>query len=137
MSQDKHALLNAAMNLRGTITTIGNLLEGYEGIEGNKRYVAYCKVQIAGADIDEKKLLELYELTYNEDIQKRKEIDLDDLIRVIINLFDLLDKIDTAGDIFKPKWCKFTSAVEQMHRLRWLVASVENDKVVISNMKLC
>jgi hypothetical protein len=137
MSQDKHALLNAAMNLRGTITTIGNLLEGYEGIEGNKRYVAYCKVQIAGADIDEKKLLELYELTYNEDIQKRKEIDLDDLIRVIINLFDLLDKIDTAGDIFKPKWCTFTSAVEQMHRLRWLVASVENDKVVINNKPIC
>jgi hypothetical protein len=137
MSQDKHALLNAAMNLRGTITTIGDLLEGYEGIEGNKRYVAYCKFQVAGAEIDGKKLLGLYDLTYNEDIQKRKEIDLDDLIRVIINLFDLLDKIDTAGDIFKPKWCKFTSAVEQMHRLRWLVASVENDKVVINNKPIC
>jgi hypothetical protein len=137
MSQDKHALLTAAINLRGTITTIGNLLDGYEGIEGNKRYVAYCKVQIAGAEYDEKKLLELYELTYNEDIQKRKEINIDDLIRIITNFFDLLDKIDTAGDIFKPKWCKFTSAVEQMHRLRWLVASVENDKVVINNKPIC
>jgi hypothetical protein len=137
MSQDKHALLTAAMNLRGTITTIGDLLYGYEGIEGNKRYVAYCKVQVAGAETDGKKLLELYELTYNEDIQKRKEINLDDLIRIITNFFDLLDKIDTAGDIFKPKWCKFTSAVEQMHRLRWLVASVENDKVVINNKPIC
>jgi hypothetical protein len=137
MNQDKHALLTAAINLHGTITTIGNLLDGYDGIDGNKRYVAYCKVQVAGAEIDGKKLLGLYELTYNEDIQKRKEINIDDLIRIITNFFDLLDKIDTAGDIFKPKWCKFTSAVEQMHRLRWLVASVENDKVVINNKPIC
>ena len=63
-------------------------------------------------------------LTYNSvvtlifavDLSQRKGINIAVLIRVIEKVFKLLDDIDTASDIFKPKWCKITQVVEKLQR---------------------
>ncbi|HRG36922.1 MAG TPA: hypothetical protein PK289_00160 [Bacteroidia bacterium] len=127
MKNDKHKLLSTARELRGTLQAIEDLLSGYAGIDGNENYVKYCRNKANQAHEDDDTLKQLYDDTYNVDMDKRKGINVAPLVKIIEKEFKLLDDIDTAGDMFKPKWCKFTKAVEQMHRLRWLVAYVEQD----------
>ena len=127
MKNDKHKLLATARELRGTLKTIEDLLDGYDGIEGNENYVKYCLNKAKQANKDDDTLKQLYDDTYNVDMAKRKAINVAPLYKIVEKHFKLLDDIDTAGDMFKPKWCKITSAVEQMHRLRWLVCFVEGD----------
>jgi len=127
MKNDKHKLLSTARELRGTLQTIEDLLSNYTGIEGNENYVKYCRNKASDAHEDDAILNQLYDDTYNVDMEKRKGINIAPLIKIIEKQFKLLDDIDTAGDMFKPKWCKITKAVEQMHRLRWLVCYVEQD----------
>lgn len=127
MKNDKHKLLSTARELRGTLQAIEDLLAGYAGIEGNENYVKYCRNKANEAHEVDATLKQLYDDTYNVDMGERKAINVAPLVKIIEKQFKLLDDIDTAGDMFKPKWCKFTSAVEQMHRLRWLVCYVEKD----------
>ena len=127
MKNDKHKLLSTARELRGTLQAIEDLLSGYAGIEGNENYVKYCRNKANEAHKDDADLKQLYDDTYNVDMTKRKAINVAPLYKIVERQFKLLDDIDTAGDMFKPKWCKFTKSVEQMHRLRWLVAYVEGD----------
>lgn len=127
MKNDKHKLLSTAKELRGTLQVTEDLLNDYEGIDGNENYVKYCRNKAKQAHEDDITLKQMYDDTYNVDMEKRKGINIAPLIRIIEKEFKLLDDIDAAGDMFKPKWCKITSAVEQMHRLRWLVAYVETD----------
>lgn len=122
MTKEDKTLLATAIAFRETLGCIENLLFGYPGIDGNKPYVKYCfnkAIEAINYDIE---LNQMNEDTFNADMSKRKEIDVEKLNTVARKLFKLLDDIDTAGDIFKPKWCKITAAVEQMHRLRWLNA---------------
>ena len=46
----------------------------------------------------------------------------------------LLDDIDTASDMFKPKWCKYTQPVNQLQQLRWLYCTSETEKDKSGNM---
>lgn len=127
MKNDKYKLLATARELRGILKTIEDLLDGYDGIEGNENYVKYCRNKAKQANEDDTTLKQLYDDTYNVDMAKRKAINVAPLYKIVEKQFKLLDDIDTAGDMFKPKWCKFTKALEQMHRLRWLVCFVEGD----------
>lgn len=127
MKNNKHELLSTAIELRGALQTIEDLLSDYTGIEGNENYVKYCRNKASDAHEDDVILNQLYDDTYNVDMEKRKGINIAPLIKIIEKQFKLLDDIDTAGDMFKPKWCKITSAVEQIHRLRWLLCYVDQD----------
>ncbi len=122
---DKRELLSAAMKLAETLKTIENLLEGYKGIEGNENYVKYCLNKAKQAN--DYNVKQIYNDTYAYDISKRREASGEYLYEIIRGCFKLLDDIDTAGDMFKPKWCKFTSAVEELHRLRWLYCTTKED----------
>lgn len=115
---NKYQLINNAKSLRDVLKTIEDLLENYPGIPGNENYVKYCyKKAKAG---NETNLAEILDYTYNIDLTKRKEVSYIEIQAIINYLFCLLDAISSAGDIFKPKWCKITNAVEYLHRLRWL-----------------
>ncbi len=130
MKNDKNKLLETAKEMRKTLKVIEDLLDGYSGIKdnkNNKNYVKYCLEKAKQANEEDVTLKQMYDDTYNVDMAKRKEINTESLYKITEKYFKLLDDIDTAGDMFKPKWCKITSAVEQMHRLRWLVAYVEGD----------
>ena len=125
MEHDTHKLLSTAKDLREPLKVIENLLEDYDGIEGNEFYVKYCLKKARQANVFDGKLKEYYNDMYNTDTMKRKEIDADTLYGILGRLFKLLDDIDTAGDMFKPKWCKYTKAVEALHKLRWLYCYIE------------
>jgi len=125
MKNDKHKLLATAKELRGTLKTIDNLLDGYDGIEGNENYVKYCRNKAQEGNEDDDILKQLYDATYNLDMNKRTGINIATLLHIVEKHFKLLDDIDTASDMFKPKWCRITSAVNQLQQLRWLVATFE------------
>lgn len=122
MTKEDKTLLATAIAFRQTLQCIQDLLFGYSGINGNKSYVLYCLKKSVEANEYDFILGQMNEDTFNADMSKRKEIDVEKLNLIARKLFKLLDDIDTAGDIFKPKWCKITAAVEQMHRVRWLNA---------------
>ena len=42
MKNSKDQMLYSANKLRDVLSSIEDILEGYEGIEGNKNYVKYC-----------------------------------------------------------------------------------------------
>jgi hypothetical protein len=127
MKNDKHKLLATSKELRGILKTIENLLDGYDGIEGNKNYTKYCSEKAKQANEDDDSLNQLYDDTYNVDMSKRRGINIATLLYIVEKHFKLLDDIDTASDMFKPKFCKITSAVNQLQQLRWLVATFEGD----------
>ena len=126
MTNSKHQLLTAAIELQSTLIVINDLLDGYKEIGVNKNYVKYCRDRAIKVSDDLDTLNQLRDDTYNSDVTKRKGINIAVLVRIVKRYFKLLDDIDTAGDMFKPEWCKYTSAVEQLHRNRWLFVSIED-----------
>jgi hypothetical protein len=129
MKISKEQMLYSAKKMREILSSIEGILDGYEGIDGNKSYVSYCFKKAKLANEDDLVLGQLYDDTFNADISKRKGINIATLSRIIENYFKLLDDIDTASDIFKPTWCKITSVVSELHALRWLYCTVEDDEI--------
>ena len=114
--------------MRDGLSSIEDILEGYEGIEGNKNYVKYCLNKAKEAHKIDDDLVKMIEDTYAVDLTQRRGINIAVLIRVIETLFKLLDDIDTASDIFKPTWCKITSVVSHLQQLRWIYCVVESER---------
>ena len=137
MVKSKESMLYAAKQMKGIILSIEELLEEYDGIEGNKNYVKYCYNKAKSVSDDGIILKQLYDDTYNSDISKREGINISTLINIIENYFKILDQIDTASDIFKPKWCKISRTVNNLQSLRWLYCTTkstigENNDMVIN-----
>lgn len=128
MKNSKDQMLYSANKLRDVLSSIEDILEGYEGIEGNKNYVKYCLNKAKEAHKIDDDLVKMIEDTYAVDLTQRRGINIAVLIRVIETLFKLLDDIDTASDMFKPTWCKITSVVSHLQQLRWIYCSVESEK---------
>jgi len=134
MKNNKDQMLYSANKLRDVLSSIEDILEGYEGIEGNKNYVKYCYNKAKQAhDIDDD-LVKMIEDTYAVDITKRKGINIATLLYTIKYMFKLLDDIDTASDMFKPKWCKITSVISHLQQLRWIYCTVETVRNENGNM---
>jgi len=125
---DKHEMLYAANKLRDVLSCIEDLLEGYEGIEGNKNYVKYCFRKAKEAHTIDDDLVKMIEDTYAIDTTQRRGINIAILNRIIEKMFRLLDDIDTASDMFKPKRCKVTKAVSELQGLRWRYCTVDTVK---------
>ena len=125
---DKHEMLYAASKLRDVLSSIEDILEGYEGIEGNKNYVKYCYNKAREAHTVDDELVKLMEDTYAVDTTQRRGINIATLVHIIQKMFKLLDDIDTASDMFKPKWCKITKVVSYLEQLRWSYCVVENEQ---------
>ena len=125
---EKDQMLYSANKLRDVLSSIEDILEGYEGIEGNKNYVKYCLNKAKEAHKIDDDLVKMIEDTYAVDLTQRRGINIAVLIRVIETLFKLLDDIDTASDMFKPKWCKITSVVSHLQQLRWIYCTVETER---------
>lgn len=128
MKNSKDQMLYSANKLRDVLSSIEYILEGYEGIEGNKNYVKYCLNKAKEAHKIDDDLVKMIEDTYAVDLTQCRGINIAVLIRVIETLFKLLDDIDTASDMFKPTWCKITSVVSHLQQLRWIYCSVESEK---------
>lgn len=124
---NKIKMLETAMNLRETISVIEDLLDGYDGIEGNKNYVKYCLNKTKEAHVDDESLNKMFEDTFNKDESKRRGINIATLLHIVEKEFKLLDDIDTAGDMFKPEWCNITKAVECLHKIRWIYCVIEDN----------
>lgn len=122
-NNNKIKILSAAFELRGVLSTIENLLKDYN-VDGNGNYCSYCLSRAEKAKEDYQVLDGMYEDTYRVPFEKRKEIDVVALQNILVKYYRLLDDIDTASDIFKPKWCKITSAVAELQNLRFLYCSV-------------
>ena len=131
---DKNQMLYSANKLRDVLSFIEDILEGYEGIEGNKNYVKYCYNKSKEAHSVDDELVKMIEDTYHIDITQRKGINIHTLITIIEKQFKLLDDIDTASDMFKPIWCKITSVVSHLQQLRWIYCTVENERDQGGNM---
>jgi vesicle coat complex subunit len=125
---DKHEMLYAANKLRDVLSCIEDLLEGYEGTEGNKNYVKYCFRKAKEAHTIDDDLVKMIEDTYAIDTTQRRGINIAILNRIIEKMFRLLDDIDTASDMFKPKWCKVTKAVSELQGLRWRYCTADTVK---------
>jgi hypothetical protein len=134
MKNTKHEMLYAANKLRDVLLSIENILEGYEGIEGNKNYVKYCYNKAKEAHIVDNDLVKMIEDTYAVDTTQRRGINVATLVHTIEKMFRLLDDIDTASDMFKPKWCKITKVVSKLDQLRWIYCTVENERNGNGNM---
>ena len=128
MKNSKDQMLYSANKLRDVLSSIEDILEGYEGIEGNKNYVKYCLNKAKEAHKIDDDLVKMIEDTYAVDLTQRSGINIAVLIRVIETLFKLLDDIDTASDMFKPTWCKITSVVSHLQQLRWIYCVVESER---------
>lgn len=128
MKNSKEQMLYSANKLRDVLSSIEDILEGYEGIEGNKNYVKYCLNKAKEAHKIDDDLVKMIEDTYAVDLSQRKGINIAILVRVIETMFKLLDDIDTAGDVFKPIWCKITSVVSHLQQLRWVYCTVETER---------
>jgi len=128
MKSTKHEMLYAAKQLRGVLSSIENILEGYEGVEGNRNYVKYCYNKAKEAHTVDDGLVKMIEDTYAVDLSQRKGINIAVLINIIEKMFKLLDDIDTASDMFKPKWCKYTQVVSNLQQLRWTYCTVESER---------
>lgn len=128
MKNSKDQMLYSANKLREVLSSIEDILEGYDGIYENKNYVKYCLNKAKEAHKIDDDLVKMIEDTYAVDLTKRRGINIAVLIRVIETLFKLLDDIDTASDMFKPTWCKITSVVSHLQQLRWIYCSVESEK---------
>ena len=131
---NKDQMLYSANKLRDVISSIEDILEGYEGIEGNENYVKYCHNKAKEAHTIDDELSKMIEDTYSVDLSQRKGINIATLIRVIETLFKILDDIDTASDMFKPTWCKITSVVSHLQQLRWIYCTVKTEKDENGNM---
>lgn len=125
---NKNQMLYSANKLRDVLSSIEDILEGYEGIEGNRNYVRYCYNKAKEAHAIDDELVKMIEDTYNSDMSQRKGINIAVLIRILEFMFKLLDDIDTASDMFKPKWCKITSVVSNLQQLRWIYCVVESER---------
>lgn len=125
---NKDQMLYSANKLRDVLSSIEDILEEYEGIEGNKNYVKYCLNKAKEAHKIDDDLVKMIEDTYAVDITQRKGINIYTLITIIEKQFKLLDDIDTASDIFKPKWCKITSVVSHLQQLRWIYCTIETER---------
>ena len=134
MRNSKEQMIYVADKLRDLLDSIENILEGYDGIEGNKNYVKYCYKKASEAHNIDDELNEMIERTYAVDLSERKGINIARLISIIKTQFMLLDDIDTASDMFKPKWCKYTQPVNQLQQLRWLYCTSESEKDENGNM---
>ncbi len=134
MKNSKEQMLYSAKKMREILASIEGILDGYEGIEGNKSYVSYCLKKAKLANEDDSKLKQLYDDTFNADMSLRKGINIATLLHIIENYFKLLDDIDTASDMFKPTWCKITSVVSKLDSLRWLYCTVDSDRNEEGNM---
>lgn len=128
MKNSKDQLLYSADKMRDVLCSIEDILEGYEGIEGNSNYVKYCYKKAQEAHSVDDDLNKMLEDTYAVDLSQRRGINIATLIHLIEKMFKLLDDIDTASDMFKPKWCKITQVVEKLQRLRWIYCTVESTK---------
>jgi len=127
MKTNKHQLISAAKELSAVIVAIEKLLKHYKGVSGNENYIKYCFDAVSRFKTKHSILDQIIDDTYNVDMNKRKGINIAVLMRIINEQFKILDDIDTAGDMFKPKWCPISRVIEQLHRLRWLHCTVESN----------
>jgi hypothetical protein len=128
MKNSKQQMLYSANKLRDVLSSIEDILEGYDGIDGNKNYVKYCLKKAKEAHKIDDDLVKMIEDTYAVDLTQRRGINIAVLIRIIETLFKLLDDIDTASDMFKPTWCKITSVISHLQQLRWIYCTVESER---------
>jgi hypothetical protein len=128
MKSDKHKMLYAANKLRDVLSSIEDILEGYEGIEGNKNYVKYCLNKSKEAHTVDGDLVKMIEDTYAVDTTQRRGINIATLVHIIEKMFRLLDDIDTASDIFKPTWCKISKVVSELQGIRWRYCIVNTER---------
>jgi hypothetical protein len=140
MRNIKHEMLYAANKLRNDLSFIEDILEDYNGIEGNTNYVKYCYKKSKEAHDVDNDLNDMLESTYAIDSSLHKGINIAILVKIIEKLFKLLDDIDTASDMFKPNWCDITQIVNGVQKLRWRYCTVknernENDDIIINGEK--
>lgn len=128
MRNSKEEMLYAADKLRDVLCSIEDILEGYEGIEGNKNYIKYCYQKAKEAHNIDDELVKMIEDTYAIDVTQRKGINIALLVKIIEKQFRLLDDIDTASDMFKPKWCKISKVVSELQKLRWIYCTVDTER---------
>ena len=124
----KDKMLYSANKLRDVLSSIEDILEGYEGIEGNKNYVKYCYNKAKEAHSVDDELVKMTEDTYAIDLSQRRGINIATLTHKLEFMFKLLDDIDTASDMFKPKWCKISSIISHLQQLRWIYCTVETER---------
>lgn len=131
---NRDQMLYSANKLRDVLSSIEDILEGYEGVEGNKNYVKYCYNKAKEAHTIDDDLVKMIEDTYAVNLSQRKGINIATLVKIIETQFKLLDDIDTASDMFKPTWCKITSVVSHLQQLRWIYCTVESERGENGNM---
>ncbi len=104
--------LEIADKLRFDIDLIYKLTNNYEG--DNENYVKYVKNKCETANKLNVKLDEI--LT---SIKNKKGINIKTLIDIIEGYITILDDIDTAGDMLKPKIDDLFKTIEFIHKLKW------------------
>lgn len=124
MVNSKQQMLSSAIQLRELLSSIEGILEGYEGVSGNKNYVKYCYNKSKECHTIDDGLSGMVQDTYAVDLNMRRGINIATLVHYLEKMFKLLDDIDTASDIFKPKWCKITRVVSNLQQLRWTYCTV-------------
>lgn len=104
--------LEIADKLRFDIDLIYKLTNNYEG--DNENYVKYCNNKCESAN---KLNLKLDEILTS--VKNKKGINIKTLIDIIEGYITILDDIDTAGDMFKPKIDDLFKTIEFIHKLKW------------------
>jgi hypothetical protein len=125
MRNDKFKMLEVVDKLADVLSVIEDLTEDYVG--KNDIYLNYCHAKSKEIHIHDKNLSQLFDNTFNEEMSKRKGINIKTLLDIIIHQYKLLDDIDTASDIYKPNWNKITNTINQLCKLRWLYCLVEEN----------
>ncbi len=119
-------IVHVANNLMNILSSIDNLLKGYEGIDGNKEYVAYCQ----------EKCMESYDFAWDlflitKDFSEGKGVNVHSLLMIIQREYRILDDIDSASDMFKPKWCRITILVNEIQKLKNIYCSFDHENRLV------
>ena len=128
MIGNTHKLLDILKNLRGILTSIEKITNN----DLDNNYMRYCHKQATTIKDDDEVVNNLFDSVYNIDVTKRKGVNLSTINNLIIKYFGLLDDIDTAGDMFKPKQTFEFTLINQLHSLRWLYCVLEHQEGLIT-----
>jgi hypothetical protein len=112
--------LEIADKLRFDIDLIYKLTNNYSG--DNENYIKYVKNKCETANNLNLKLDEI--LT---SIKNKKGINIKTLIDIIEGYIVILDDIDTAADMFKPKIDDLFKTIEFIHKLKWEYYTINNN----------
>lgn len=127
MTNLKDSLFTAAIEFQEILKTIEELSS--LGEEDNGNYFTYCNNKSKIYEKYESVLEELYNDAYNQDVNKRRGINVFILNNIVENYFKALDDIDTASDMYKPVYTLNVKCIEYLHRLRWLYCYTNSNEV--------